>query len=84
MLDNGTTVYAARDAEGNDAGALHGVTKALLRPFNNSAQHDGALYRLFKCLEDFGKEAAYQCEHCGDCFLPENQYICTMAAAFHR
>jgi hypothetical protein len=27
-LDDGTTVYAARDAEGNDAGALHGVTKS--------------------------------------------------------
>jgi hypothetical protein len=28
VLDNGTTVYAARDAEGNDAGALHGVAKS--------------------------------------------------------
>ena len=28
VLDNGTTVYAARDAEGNDAGALHGVTRS--------------------------------------------------------
>ena len=28
VLDNGTTVYAARDAEGNDAGALHGVSKS--------------------------------------------------------
>jgi hypothetical protein len=28
VLDNGTTVYAARDAEGNDAGALHGVLKS--------------------------------------------------------
>jgi len=27
VLDNGTTVYVARDAEGNDAGALHGVSK---------------------------------------------------------
>lgn len=27
-LDDGTTVYAARDAEGNDAGALHGITQA--------------------------------------------------------
>ena len=27
VLDNGTTIYAARDGEGNDAGALHGVTK---------------------------------------------------------
>jgi hypothetical protein len=28
VLDNGTTVYAARDAEGNDAGALHGISKS--------------------------------------------------------
>jgi hypothetical protein len=26
VLDDGTTVYAARDAEGNDAGAFHGVS----------------------------------------------------------
>jgi hypothetical protein len=26
VLDDGTTVYAARDGEGNDAGALHGVS----------------------------------------------------------
>ena len=28
VLDNGTTVYVARDAEGNGAGALLGVTQA--------------------------------------------------------
>ena len=28
VLDNGTTVYAVRDAEGNDAGALHGVSQS--------------------------------------------------------
>jgi hypothetical protein len=28
VLDNGTSVYATRDAEGNDAGALHGVAKS--------------------------------------------------------
>ena len=28
VLDNGTMVYAVRDAEGNDAGALHGLTKS--------------------------------------------------------
>ena len=28
VLDNGTTIYAARDAEGNDAGALHGSTRS--------------------------------------------------------
>ena len=26
VLDNGTSFYAARDSEGNDAGALHGVS----------------------------------------------------------
>ena len=26
ILDDGTTVYPARDAEGNDAGALHGIS----------------------------------------------------------
>lgn len=26
VLDDGTSVYAARDAEGNDAGSLHGVS----------------------------------------------------------
>ena len=28
VLDDGTTVYAARDGEGNDAGALHGVSES--------------------------------------------------------
>lgn len=28
VLDDETTVYAARDSEGNDAGALHGVSKS--------------------------------------------------------
>ena len=28
VLDNGTKVYAARDAEGNDAGALHGISNS--------------------------------------------------------
>jgi hypothetical protein len=43
-----------------------------------SATHDGTLYRIFKCLEGFGKSAGYECEHCGDCFLPENEYVCTL------
>jgi 5,10-methylenetetrahydrofolate reductase len=59
-------------------GALHGVARALLKPFESSAAHEGTLYRIFKCLEGFGKTAGYECEHCGDCFLPENQYVCTL------
>jgi 5,10-methylenetetrahydrofolate reductase len=69
------TIHHAMFEEG---GALRGVSKALLKPFNKSAEHDGALYRVFKCLEGFGKTAGYECEHCGDCFLPENQYVCSL------
>jgi len=70
--------HAAHDLLFAEDGALHGVTKALLRPFNKSAEREGALYRLFKNIEDFGKGVVYQCAHCGDCFLPENEYVCTM------
>ncbi len=58
--------------------ALYGVAKAVLTPFNKSAEREGVLYRLFKAVEGLGKGLMYQCEHCGDCFLPENDYICTM------
>lgn len=59
-------------------GALYPITKALLTPFEKSAQKEGALYHLFNCLEGMGKGLMYQCEHCGDCFLPENKYVCTI------
>jgi len=72
--------HAAHDLLFAEDGALHGVAKALLGPFNKSAAREGTLYRLFKGLEDYGKGAVYQCAHCGDCFLPENEYVCTMGA----
>lgn len=59
---------------------LHGVAKGLLYPVETSAQREGVLYRLFKAMEEFGKGAVYECAHCGDCFLPENEYVCTMGA----
>lgn len=69
---------AMHDAVFEEDGALHGVARAILAPVNRSADREGALYRLFKAMEDTGKEAAYRCEHCGDCFLPENAYVCTL------
>ena len=69
------TIHGAVFAE---EGSLHKVAQTLLKPFDTSAAHDGALYRIFKCLEGFGKTAGYECEHCGDCFLPENEYVCTL------
>jgi methylenetetrahydrofolate reductase (NADPH) len=71
---------AMHNAVFEDDGALHGVARAVLGPVNRSADHEGALYRLFRCMEDFGKEALYKCERCGDCFLPENAYLCTLGS----
>ncbi|NQU44606.1 methylenetetrahydrofolate reductase C-terminal domain-containing protein, partial [bacterium] len=59
-------------------GALRGVAEMVLSPFEKSYQREGALYHLFNCIEGFGKGVMYECEHCGDCFLPENDFICTM------
>lgn len=56
---------------------MHGVVKTLLTPFENSAEKEGALYRLFNSAEAFGKGLVYHCEQCGDCFLPENDFVCT-------
>ncbi len=58
-------------------GPLYGAAKAVLQPFNDSAEREGALYRLFNCAEGLAKGLLYQCEHCGDCFLPDNAYVCT-------
>ncbi len=70
--------WAVHRAVFEEEGSLHGVARAVLKPFNRSAEREGALYRLFRSMEDFGKGLAYECGHCGDCFLPENQYVCTM------
>lgn len=59
-------------------GPLHDVAKACLTPFERSVDTDGALYRLFNCLEGFGKGILYHCQQCGDCFLAENEYVCTV------
>lgn len=69
---------AVHNAVFEEDGALHGVARAVLAPVNRSADREGALYRLFRAMENMGKESVFQCEHCGDCFLPENAYVCTM------
>lgn len=56
---------------------LRGITRALMSPFNAGAERESALYRIFNALEEAGKGLMYECKHCGDCFLPENNFICT-------
>jgi len=39
---------------------------------------EGAVYKLFNTGEKAFKYLAFECEECGDCFLPENFGFCTM------
>ncbi len=38
----------------------------------------GAIYKLFNSGEKGFKYLAFECEECGDCFLPENFGLCTI------
>jgi len=57
---------------------LFPVVRTTLKPFDRSAEKGGLLYRVFRAAESGVKELMYECEHCGDCYLPENFYICTL------
>ncbi|OGV62692.1 MAG: hypothetical protein A3K19_13590 [Lentisphaerae bacterium RIFOXYB12_FULL_65_16] len=59
------------------SGSLHGLAKAVFGPFESSAAHEGFLYHLFEAQELWAKGLLYECEACGDCFLTENEYLCT-------
>ena len=39
---------------------------------------EGAVYKLFNSAEKGFKYLLFDCEECGDCFLPENFGLCTM------
>lgn len=39
---------------------------------------EGAIYKLFNSAEKGFKYLMFDCEECGDCFLPENFGLCTM------
>jgi len=38
----------------------------------------GALYKLFNASEKYFKYLLFDCQECGDCFLPENFGLCTI------
>jgi methylenetetrahydrofolate reductase (NADPH) len=38
----------------------------------------GIAYRMFNAWEKSAKYQMFDCEECGDCFLPENHGLCTM------
>ncbi len=60
-------------------GKLFNVSKWLLSPVERSFQRNyGLLYRLFFGMEHLIKGAIFDCRQCGDCYLPENYFVCTV------
>ncbi len=46
--------------------------------FLGTDKGEGALYKLFNTAEHSFKYLLFDCEACGDCFLPENFGLCTI------
>ena len=42
------------------------------------AENEGVVYKLFNASEKTFKYLIFDCEECGDCFLPENFGLCTI------
>ena len=59
-----------------DQAGFH-VLKSTMK-FLGADRGEGAIYRLFNTGEKAFKYLVFECEECGDCFLPENFGYCTM------
>jgi methylenetetrahydrofolate reductase (NADPH) len=60
--------------------ALNPAVKAVLGGSPSLRRGRGLAYRAFFAAEKAAKTVLYDCEECGDCFLPENFGRCTMGA----
>ncbi len=72
------------DAVFEDNGALHGLARTLLKPVEKSRVRQGPLYHLFRMSETLAKGALFECQLCGDCYLPEDQFVCTQSQCEKR
>ena len=57
---------------------LHPFLKRVLGAGASLRDGRGASYRMFLAAEKALKTALFECEECGDCFLPENFGRCTL------
>jgi 5,10-methylenetetrahydrofolate reductase len=57
---------------------LHPTAKRVLGSSRGLRAGEGGLYRGFFAAEKAAKTLLYECEECGDCFLPENFGLCTI------
>ena len=48
--------------------------------FLGADKGEGLVYKLFNANEKAFKYTLFDCEECGDCFLPENFGVCTMGS----
>ena len=57
---------------------LHSALSGPLRGSRRVARRQGLLYQTLKAAEHGAKSLLFECEACGDCFLPENFGLCTI------
>jgi len=57
---------------------LHPAAKRIFGSSRQLRQGAGGLYMAFFAAEKAAKTLLYECEECGDCFLPENFGLCTL------
>ena len=57
---------------------LHPAAKSVLGAGASLRKGQGVPYRVFLAAEKALKTALFECEECGDCFLPENFGRCTL------
>ena len=62
-----------------EKGSLFSLCKKVCSPMERSFQKGrGPLYRVFFGIEQLVKGTLFECRNCGDCYLPENHFVCTI------
>jgi 5-methyltetrahydrofolate corrinoid/iron sulfur protein methyltransferase len=59
-----------------DYRGFHAFKKTMA--FLGADKGEGAMYKLFDASEKAFKYLLFECEQCGDCYLPENFSLCTV------
>jgi 5,10-methylenetetrahydrofolate reductase len=54
------------------------AVKSLIERSDGLKRSEGLLYEAAFLMERIGKGPLARCQSCGDCFLPENFYVCVM------
>jgi 5-methyltetrahydrofolate corrinoid/iron sulfur protein methyltransferase len=65
-------------------GALCPMVRTLLSPAEHSFERLGFVYKVFAAWEALAKGELFDCRLCGDCYLPEDYFICTQGACEKR